>query len=225
MVITKQTVTETAREYALKIIKENIILLKLEPGRSVSEKELAEQLGLSRTPVREALQELKKFGLVDVYPQKGCVISKINLNLVDEAVFVRRVIEKAIVEELCDRITKDEIMELEQNIRMQEFYLESGNTSRQLELDNEFHCALYRMCGKEMTHEIVSNMQCNFDRIRALSLTSVKDSKILADHKAILNAISMHDKALAGQFIEKHLSRYKYDKDEIMKQYPEYFEI
>ena len=224
MLITNQSASETAREYALRVIKDNIIMLELEPGKAVSENELAVELGMSRTPVREALQELKKFSLVDVYPQRGCVISKISLKKVEEAAFVRRVMETAIAQELCSIITEAEIMELEQTICLQEFYIDANDTSMRFELDNKFHRSLYRMCGKEWTYDFVNNMQANFDRVRALSLSSVKDGKILSDHKAILKAISLHDKELAGQFVEKHLSRYKFDKDELMEKYPDYFQ-
>ena len=82
---------ETAREYARRMLKENIISMDLKPGAMVSENELAAQLGLSRTPVREALMDMSQYGVVDVMPQRGSRISLIDYNLVEEARFARQV--------------------------------------------------------------------------------------------------------------------------------------
>ena len=84
---------ETARDYARRILKHNIVSMDLEPGAMVSENELAAQLGLSRTPVREALMDLAKCRVVDVMPQRGSRIALIDYTLVDEARFARQVLE------------------------------------------------------------------------------------------------------------------------------------
>ncbi len=225
MDITKRESNESARDYALRQIRNNIISLKLKPGSIVSDNELAKELGMSRTPVREALQELQKINLIEVYPQRGSVISHIDFNIVEEAVFLRRVLEKAVVEELCDFITDEKLKELEKNIKLQEFYLDNRSPEKILELDNDFHRSLFVMCNKVRLYNLMEGMLGHFDRIRTLSLYSVKDIKIVADHKAIINAIRLNDKKLAAEFIVKHLSRYKLDQDEIMENYPEYFNL
>lgn len=223
MDVTMRESRETAREYALRHIRENIISLKLKPGSIVSENELAKELGISRTPVREALQELQKINLIEVYPQRGSFIARIDFSIVDEMVFLRKVLEKAIVEELCSTITQEEIQELEKNIQLQEFYLDKKNPEKIYELDNEFHQMLFIMSNKERIYKLMEGTQGHFDRIRALSVHSVKDIKIVTDHKAILNAIKIGDKVLAEEFILKHLSRYKLDQQEIIEKYPDYF--
>ncbi|MDF2942348.1 MAG: transcriptional regulator, GntR family [Herbinix sp.] len=223
MDIYRPALKESAREYALRQIRENIITLKLKPGSAISENELAKELGMSRTPVREALQELQKINLIEVYPQRGSVISHIDFDIVEETVFLRRVLEKAVVEELCDTITEEKLLELDKNIKLQEFYLDTRSQEKILELDNEFHRSLFVMCNKERIYNLMERMLGHFDRIRALSLYSVKEIKIVADHKAIVNAIRLGDKKLAAEAIVKHLSRYKLDQSEIMEKYPEYF--
>ncbi|SFR78388.1 GntR family transcriptional regulator [Anaeromicropila populeti] len=222
MIISMREARESAREYALRQIKENIISLKLEPGSAVSENELAKELGISRTPVREALQELQKINLIEVYPQRGSVVAKINFDIVDEMVFLRRVLEKAVVEELCDCITEENVQELEKNVQLQEFYLDNRVPEKIIELDNEFHKSLFLMCNKERIYRLMEGTQGHFDRIRTLSMYSVKDIKIVADHKAILNAIKSGDKELSAEFIVKHLSRYKLDQSEIIEKYAEF---
>lgn len=224
MVISMRESRESAREYALRQIRENIISLKLKPGSAVSENELARELGISRTPVREALQELQKMNLIEVFPQKGSVIAHIDFDIVDEMVFLRKVLEKAVVEELCSNITEENLQELNRNIQLQEFYLDNKNPQKVYELDNEFHRSLFIMSNKERVYNLMEGTQGHFDRIRALSVYSVKDIKIVSDHKAIVNAIKLSNKELAAEFIIKHLSRYKLDEKEIVEKYPEYFE-
>ncbi len=223
MVISEREARENAREYALRQIKENVISLKLKPGSSVSENELAKELGLSRTPVREALQELQKSNLIEVYPQRGSVIAHIDFDIVEEMVFFRKILEKAVVEELCDCITEENIFELEKNIQLQEFYLNNKLPEKIIELDNQLHKAFFHMCNKDRIYNLMEGSQGHFDRIRTMSMYSVKDIKIVTDHKAIVNAIKTGDKELASEFIIKHLSRYKLDQREIMEKYPEYF--
>jgi Transcriptional regulators len=223
MDITVREVRENAREYALRQIRENIISLKLKPGSSISENELAKELGISRTPVREALQELQKSNLVEVYPQRGCIIAHIDFDIVDEMVFLRKTLEKAVVEELCDCITEDNIIELEKIIQLQELYINCKLPDRIIELDNDFHKSLFKMCNKERIYHLMEATQGHFDRIRTLSMYSVKDIKIVSDHKAIINTIKIDDKNSAVELIIKHLSRYKMDQNEIMEKYPDYF--
>ncbi|BCK00366.1 GntR family transcriptional regulator [Anaerocolumna chitinilytica] len=223
MEILKRLTKETASEYALRVIQHNIISLELLPGSLVSENELAKELGISRTPVREALIALNKIKLVEIYPQRGSYISLINHELVEEARCIRLILETAIVEEACDRAGEKEIMELEENLKLQEVYQDSANENKLLTLDNEFHEIFFKICRKEFTYHLLNGMMTHFDRVRRLSLTVVKDSKILSDHRALAEAIKSHDKQAARAVITKHLSRYELDEEALRKNYGEYF--
>ena len=214
---------ETAGEYALRVIRDNIISIDLAPGSIVSENELGKELGISRTPVREALKELSKVNLVEIYPQRGCMISLIDLNIVEESVFLRRVLEKAVVGELCDTITEEQVQGLERIIELQEFYLEKSEKTKVFELDNEFHKNLFILSNKTSTYYLMESMQGHFDRFRALSIYSVGEIKTVAEHRAIVEALRKHDKEEAVAVITKHLSRYKLEKDEVFVRYKEFF--
>lgn len=214
---------ETAREYAFRTIKHNIISLELEPGSMLSEQELAADIGVSRTPIREALMELGKLRLVEIYPQKGSFISLIDSELVEEVRFLRLILEQTMVELACDIATAEDVFALEENIRLYEFYLEHQNRDKQLQLDNDFHELLFRICNKEFTHSLLDGMITHFDRVRSLSLSTIKDRNILLDHQAIVSAIKERDKKLSKDIITKHLSRYKTDEEELKKKYPHYF--
>ena len=99
--------SENARSYALRVLLHNIITLELAPGSAVSENELSQILKLSRTPVREALIELSKMGLVDIQPQRGSYIAKIDYELVEESRFMRLVLENAVLALVCEGISPE----------------------------------------------------------------------------------------------------------------------
>ena len=215
--------SETAREYAMRAITENIISIDLEPGQLISENEIASFLGVSRTPVRESIQELNKAALIEIYPQRGSYVSLIDSKYVEEAVFLRKVLDIAVIEEACNLATEDDIALLEENVALQEFYLKSNNTKKIFELDNEFHRMIYVAAKKEMIHNMRKNVMIHFDRVRTLSMLAVKDTKIVADHGIMLRAIKNKDKNKAKEIVEKHLDRYRVDQEELLRTYPQYF--
>lgn len=214
---------ESSREYAYRIIRDNIINLDIKPGSMISEQEVAQELNVSRTPVHEALLELSRSKIVDILPQRGCSVSRINLELVEEAVFARRTIECAVIEEACKMATEQDLSEMRDNIRLQDFYLASKTMEKIMELDNKFHESLYRITNKMQCYYMVQLMNVHFDRLRSMSLHSVKEIKIVDDHRAMMQAMIDKDSSLAKALLEKHLSRLHVDVEEIKKHYPEYF--
>ncbi len=227
MRILKRKSRETSREYALRVMTENIVSLDLAPGSTVSENELSAELGLSRTPVREALIELAKTNIVEILPQRGSRISFVNYAMVDESRFVRMIFEAAVVKICCDVATKDDFIRLDDNIAMQKRYAEDDLHYRDfLKADNEFHMMFFKIANKLQTYKLMNSLSVHFDRVRNMSI-GVHDSNTnvrnLENHIDILNAIKARDGQLAEQFLTSHLSRYKNDEDAIRKKYPQYF--
>jgi DNA-binding GntR family transcriptional regulator len=214
---------ESARDYAFRVIKESIVSLKIIPGTMVSENELSLKLGLSRTPVREALIDLSKSQVVEIYPQKGIYISLIDPKLVEEDRFLRLVLESAIVKTACEVATKENLTALEENLKLQEFYLQNPSPDKLLKLDDEFHELLFSICKKDRIYKLMNSMSIHFDRVRSLSLVAIKDIKIVGDHQTILNAIKGRDKEGGEAVMIKHLSRYKVDDEQLRAEYPRYY--
>jgi len=219
MQITPRGPRETGRDYALRVLKENILCLELEPGSMVSENELALQLGLSRTPVREALMSLSKVRLVEVYPQRGSAVSLIDYDLVEESCFMRRVLECSVVELASQYATKEDKVELEDNIALQERCLRGGRLEALMQLDNEMHHILFRIARKEQTWDIMTSFTAHFDRVRSMALTTANERN-LADHRAIVRAVADGNAAEARRLMESHLSRYKVDEQALREHYP-----
>lgn len=215
---------ENNRDYALRNLRENIIRLDLPPGSRISENELSAQLGLSRTPVREALMELARVRLVEVYPQRGSAIALIDDEMVEEAHFLRSVMECAVVELVCQMATEQDLLLLMENVTRQEYYLTQGQSGQLWQLDSAFHSLLFRIARKEQTHTLMADMTLHFDRVRNMTLNTVENSAIVSDHRAIAQAVAAKDEAAAKRLMSIHLSRYQVDKPHLLEHYPaEYF--
>lgn len=223
MNILEKNPQETARDYALRVLKENIVSLELKPGTLVSENEIAMELGLSRTPVREAIIELNKALIIEILPQRGSYVGLIDTKMVEEARFLRRVLDSSVIEIACEGVEPEILNKLEENVHLQEFYLEKCDAVRIYELDNEFHHLIYTAAKKDIIYEMRSTIMIHFDRVRTLSVETVKDMKIVADHRGMLEAIKSKDKERAVELVNKHLMRYQVDENTIREQFPEYF--
>jgi len=215
--------SETAREYAIRVLRHNIINFYLKPGQLVSEKEIAKEIGVSRTPVREAFIELSRSSLVEIYPQKGTCISPIDIDMVEESRFMRCTLEKAIAQLCCDYATPLDIINLEENLKLQEFCVEKKDYMRLLFHDNNFHEYLFKMCRKENTYNIIKGAMAQFDRVRILNFAEM-DMKITIDeHKQIIKAIKRKDKEMSAKLMENHLTRVIFDMSYLKEKHPEYF--
>ncbi|MCD8123126.1 MAG: GntR family transcriptional regulator [Clostridiales bacterium] len=214
---------ESGRDYAVRVIRDNIISLDLEPGSPISDRELAAEMNLSRTPVREALLELAKVKIVEIYPQRGSVVVWIDYNLVEEAQFVRSILEVAVVQIVAEKAAEADIKKISDNMDLQEFYLEHDAPEKFLSLDNEFHRLLFEAAGRMQAYEMMQSMTVHFDRVRSMAVSSVKEQKWMADHRKILDAVKNHDPETAKQWMEKHMSRYQVDESAVRAKYPQYF--
>lgn len=223
MHVTERLKRESSKEYATRVIRENIISLELEPGSHVSANELAAEIDVSRGPIREALNELSKIGIVEVYPQSGCKISLIDYALVEQSRFLRNTLECAVVREACKVITQEMFMKLQENTKLQEFYLENRQKEELLKMDNAFHKMLFQMTNKMEIYALMKNFDIHFDRIRSVSIRAVKELKIVEDHKKIVEAVVARDEDLAAQIMDRHLNRDKVDKEELRAMYGKFF--
>ncbi|MBO7582230.1 MAG: GntR family transcriptional regulator [Treponema sp.] len=214
---------ESNRDYAFRVIRDNIISLELKPGTMISEQDLAYELDLSRTPVHEALQELSKTKIVEIFPQKGSLVSLINLELVNEAVFVRATLESAITEEACKIANDEDIKYLTENVELQEFLLKQNNIDKFMEMDNLFHQKMYEITNKMQCYYMVKSMNIHHDRFRALRVHGADRTPILKIHKQILQAIQDKDAEAARELTAEHINRTRLDAAEIQKKYPQYF--
>lgn len=214
----------SSRMYVYSNLKGKIMNGEIAPGTKLSEQEISEKLGISRTPVREAFLQLAQEYLVGIYPQRGTIVTKIDLQLVEEGRFVREHIEKAIVVEACKKVNSAHLIELETNITLQEFSLKKGTFQQLFELDDEFHQLFYKICGKQRTWEMIKRMNVQFDRLRLLRLASNHDWKnIILQHIALFEALKSGNPDEAEKVIVEHLRLVEIEKSTLREQKPEFF--
>jgi Transcriptional regulators len=222
MNVTRRQIRESARDYAIRVIRDNIVDCTLEPGSLVSENELASEMGVSRTPVREALIELSKSGIVEIFPQYGSMVSRIDYSKVEEAGFMRQVLEIAVVEDVCQKRTNADIRALEDNLALQDLYLSRNDNDKLMPLDNEFHYRLFRIAKKTLCYQLMTTLSAHHDRVRRLSLAAVKDIRLVGEHHEVLKAIREKDVGQAVRIMREHVSRYQIDKAAVRERYPQY---
>lgn len=215
---------ENARSYAIRVLLFNIINLELPPGSAVSENELSSVMILSRTPIREALIELSRMNLVEILPQRGSYITKIDYDLIEESRFMRLVLETAVLKLACEQGVSDSHMEhLRRILKMEREFIDSEDFAIQLDLDNHFHKTIFESVNKLRTYDILRAQMVHFDRLRTLSLISIKNTRTIDDHENILYALERRDSELAEMLIARHLTRHQIEKEELVNRYPEYF--
>ena len=219
----KREERESARDFAYRVIRHNIIELKLPPGSTISEKSLCEQLQLSRTPVRESLIDLSRQHLVDIRPQRGTNVSLIHPELVHEGHFLRALVEEAVVRDVCNMIDDNSLRQLESNLLMQKYFAENNDIDEFISLDTKFHKKLFEIASKSATYQIVADFQAHLDRGRKLSLQFVNIGNLVQDHMNILRGIREHNPDVATEYMRHHLSHVLKDQYELMKQFPQYF--
>ncbi len=220
---TENNEKENNRDYAFRVIRDNIVNLELIPGSMLSEQDIAEELHLSRTPVHEALQELARTKIIEILPQKGSLVSLVDMNKVDEAVFLRSTIEAAVTEEACNIATAEDIHNLEENLNLQEFYHDQNSIDKIMELDNAFHEMMYKITNKMQCHYVVKLMNIHYDRFREMKLHALENKPIIDEHREILQAFKNKDSARAKELVLSHINRLYIDEKEIRKKYPTYF--
>jgi len=214
----------SARELVYGELKSDILHLVLKPGTKMSEQEVSERFHVSRTPVREVFVRLFQDGLVDIYPQRGTYVSLIKLANVDEGRFVREVLEMAVVQEACGRLTRDDIINLESNLAQQEVCRQNQSYLQMLSLDERFHETLFRICGKERTWQMVSQLNNDFFRLRVLRLSHHYDwDRIIAQHREVFQAVKNDDPEAAARIMQDHLRMVIIEKNVLLKEFPEYF--
>ncbi|WP_369018281.1 GntR family transcriptional regulator [Thermatribacter velox] len=216
--------SSSAREAAYKSLKTNIILLHLKPGQVITEQQIAETLSVSRTPVREAFIKLAHEGLLETYPQKGTMVSLIDMERVEEARFMRRILEKEILRLACQQFPEELVFELRSNLALQEICLEEKNFLRLFELDEDFHRIIYRGCNKERIWDLVSQISADFKRIRVLKLSSsINVKEVVKQHQEILSTILKQETSRIDNLVEEHLHTRDSKLKSLYKLYPEYF--
>jgi DNA-binding GntR family transcriptional regulator len=214
-----------ARAQVYAALRDAIVSAALEPGRQLSENELAALLGVSRTPIREALQRLREERLVAVVPQLGTFVTRISTSAVSDAQFVREALECAAIRETAIRAEDEDIAALEAIVRRQEATREAADYDRFYILDDELHRTLCDLSGREIAWSLSQRAKGHLNRIRRLSLPEPGYlMEMIAEHRAVVAAVAVHDPDEAERALRHHLRMVLSTVPAIRAQHPDYFE-
>lgn len=195
----------SGRERAYASIRRQIVSLVLAPGSSISENELAAGLGLSRTPVREALVVLAGENLVQVFPKIGTFVARVDPAQVAEAQFLREAVEVESLRSLVPPLREDIMDELRANVAEQE--RATIDTDSFFQVDEDFHRGLMRLAGHGVSWTTVAAAKAHLDRARMLGLTSqpLSQARAVREHRRILDAVESRDIDAAVTTLHDHL--------------------
>ena len=220
------TTAYSARERAYQALRARILNLELEPNECLNDKELAQQLGMSRTPVHEAVITLALAKLVVVRPQSGTFVAPIDTGIVDMEQFSRMVLEKEMVLRAIPRMTGEAVRRYRENLQIYGFYLGSHGPDRKarlFELDNAFHRIAFELNGMEAHFTWMEGLRHHIERVRVLSFIMDLDNDILEEHRALVDALEAQDPDTAVRVLESHLSLYQRHLEKMRAVYPHYF--
>lgn len=212
-----------AAPQVLEHLRKAILTLELPPGHVMVRQDIADQFGVSQTPVREALLRLSEEGLVDVFPQYATLVSRIHIGAATQAHFLRRAIELELVHQLAQQPPQGLIAEMQRLIALQAQLADAQQWTEFVEADRQFHRSMYDAAKMPQLWDVVMRSSGHVDRLRRLHVPSGgKAAAILQDHRAITAGIEAQDPAATQQALRDHLSGTLSAVPSICEAYPDY---
>lgn len=206
------------RDVVFHTLREAILHGELKSGERLMEIKLANRLGVSRTPIREAIRMLELEGLVIMVPRKGAQVAQITEKDLKDVLEVRMGLEELAVKFACERITPEQMSKLEQAARefeTQVYSVEQEDITALAEADVKFHELIYQATGNQRLVQLINNLREQMYRYRIEYLKDVKiRESLIEEHNAICQALKNRDAQSAYRYTFVHISR---QQDTIMK--------
>lgn len=215
------------RPQVYSVLRQAIIVSELEPGAALSENELASRIGVSRTPVREALIKLAGEGFIEIYPQLGTFVSKIRGSDVAQLQFMRQTLECASIRLTAERVDDEQVRELRHLLDQQRRFAARSDYPAFHDADDLLHRRLAEIAGFPKIWEVVQAAKMHLDRLRRLSLPVPSQmSHLIAEHRAVVDALADRDADAAERALREHLDASGIAEmlQRLSEQHPSYFD-
>lgn len=187
-------------------LREDILSGKYKEGDELKEVAIGEELGVSRTPVREAFRQLELEGLIQIIPNKGAYVTGITEKDVKDIYMIRSLLEGLCAKWACEHITKEQMEEMEENIYLAKFHAQKGHLEQLAELDNRFHDILYEACNSKILEHQLKDFHEYVLRVRKKTLSNVnRGPKSNEEHEQIMEAIKAKDADRAEKLANMHM--------------------
>ena len=196
------------RDFLYSQILDKIQYCEWEPGMPIKEADICALYGVSKTPVREALLLLSKEHYVDIYPQSGCYVSKIDIKRISDLIYLRNSVEKRIISDLAK--TKQTISpETEKSILLMEYAIKSQDWKECVKLDYAFHKSLFTLAEKECVWEIIEKNLPHWTRFRFFDTVVMdeytKSPSTFDEHRMIISYIAEGNTTQLKKLIDIHI--------------------
>lgn len=197
-------------------IREGILSGKYAANEELKEKNIGDELGVSRTPVREALRQLELEGLVSIIPNKGAYVVGLSKKDIRDIYEMRSLLEGLCAKWAAANVTEEQLNELEENIFLSEFHAGKQNWEQMVELDNRFHEILYLASGSKELKHILTDYHQYVQRVRKITLAEAKRvQESTEEHKVIVEALKKHDPEKAEEAATIHIRNTVSNMDKI----------
>lgn len=194
------------RDVVFNTLRQAILKGELAPGERLMEIQLAEKLGVSRTPIREAIRKLELEGLVLMIPRKGAEVARISEKSLRDVLEVRRSLEELAIELACERMTQEELRTLEEAQAAFKKAVEDGDAMAIAQTDEHYHDLIYQGTGNDKLVQILNNLREQMYRYR-LEYIKDRDKRqiLLLEHDHILKALQSRNLAEAKTAVREHI--------------------
>jgi len=187
-------------------IREDILSGAYNENDELKENTIALELGVSRTPVREALRQLELEGLVTTVPNRGAYVTGITVKDIHDIYVIRSYLEGLCAKWACEHITEAEIEALDEVLYLSDFHARRGHHEQLVELDNKFHDLIYKASGSKILDHVLSDFHHYVERVRKITLSKQdRATKSSEEHAAIVDAIRKRDGVLAEELAHEHI--------------------
>ena len=186
-------------------IRDDILSGKYKEHEELKEVAIGEELGVSRTPVREAFRQLELEGLIQIIPNKGAYVTGITVNDVKDIYMIRSRLEGLCARWATEKITDEQMEEMEENVYLAEFHAQKGHMDQMAELDNRFHEVLYEACDSKMLEHLLKDYHNYVLRVRRKTLSTNRGTESNNEHRMIMEAIKAKDADKAEELAHAHM--------------------
>jgi len=203
-------VYQPLRDMVFDVLMSAIMQGQLSPGERLLEVQLADEMGVSRTPVREAIRRLELEGFVVMVPRKGAYVAGLSINYVEEVYEIRTVLETLAVRLAAQRMQPADYAQLDELSEKMRATWQEGNVDNWVSLDASFHELLYKFSRNERLVAMMNNIMEQLSRYRIISLANVEvRHNSLSEHQELIEALKRHDSEAAATAVAMHIENTK----------------
>ncbi|MCR5666345.1 MAG: GntR family transcriptional regulator [Eubacterium sp.] len=210
------------RDVVFKTLREAILKGDLKPGERLMEVQLAEQLGVSRTPIREAIRKLELEGMAVTMPRRGAVVAKMTEKDMEDVLQIRRALDELSVTIACEQISMSQMKQLEEAQKNFEEQIKHGDMKEITNADVEFHNIIYQSTGNERLWQIMKGFSEQMYRYRVEYLKEEENYPTLVDeHRQIVEGLKRRDKEAVVEIMRRHVTNQAVEMKNIIREQEE----